>query len=478
MERILSVEQMKKADEFTINTLGISSEDLVVRAGTAVADEIYKRLKGGRVLVCIGKGNNGADGRVVAEVLSRIHGFTVATLNVSNGIFKLLDKDYDIIVDCIFGTGLNKPVEGKYKLAIEKINQSGAYVVSCDIPSGLNGNTGIPMGIAVKANLTVAIQEYKLGHFLNDGPDYCGQVVVKDIGISVWGEDYFKRLNDVDLEKFFPERKRNVNKGSFGKTCVIGGSKSYPGSAVLSLLALTALKMGNGYSNLAIPDSIFDAVSLKFPELTVTTLKSDGDKILFDQEKLSTLLKYNAISFGMGVGVTKDNYQTIKYLLENYNGKLLIDADGLNTLSTYGVGILKDKKCDVILTPHIKEFSRLISKETSEIISQTVPLAVEFAKEYDVTLVLKSSTTVITDGNEFYLNTSGCSGLAKAGSGDILSGIICGLLAGKQDAFDCAVAGCYLFGLAGEKASKNSNDFCMTATDVISALPKVISKII
>ena len=477
MERILSVEQMKKADEFTINTLGISSEDLVVRAGTAVADEIYKRLKGGRVLVCIGKGNNGSDGRVVAEVLSKIHGFTVATLNVSNGIFKLLDKEYDIIVDCIFGTGLNKPVEGKYKLAIKKINQSGAYVVSCDIPSGLNGNTGIPMGIAVKANLTVAIQEYKLGLFLNDGPDYSGQVVVKDIGISVWGEDYFKRLNDTDLEKFFPERKRNVNKGSFGKACVIGGSKSYPGSAVLSLSALTALKMGNGYCNLAIPDSIFDAVALKFPELTITTLKSDGDKLIFDQEKLKTLFKYDAICFGMGVGVTYDNYQTIKYLLENYTGRLLIDADGLNTLSTYGIEIIKNKNCDVVLTPHVKEFSRLIGKETDEIISQTVPLAVEFALKYGVILVLKSATTVITDGTEFYLNTTGCSGLAKAGSGDILSGIICGLLAGRQDVFDCAVAGCYLFGLAGEMASKELNDVCMTASDVINALPKVINKI-
>ena len=478
MERILSVEQMKKADEFTINTLGISSSDLVVRAGTAVADEIVKRLKGGRVLVCIGKGNNGEDGKVIAETLSKIHGFTVATLNISNGIFKLLDKEYDIIVDCIFGTGLDRTVEGKYKLAIDKINQSGAYVVACDIPSGLNGNTGIPMGVSVKANLTVAIQEYKLGHFLNDGPDYSGQVVVKDIGISVWGEDYFKRYTDQDLEKFFPKRNHNVNKGSFGKSCVIGGSKSYPGSAILSLNALTALKMGNGYSNLAIPDSIFDAVSLRFPELTVTTLKSDGDKLIFDQDKLKTLLNYNSICFGMGVGVTEDNYKIIKFLLENYSGKLLIDADGLNTLSTFGVEVLKSAKCDVVLTPHIKEFSRLIGKNVDEIIDKTVPLAIEFAKEYGVSLVLKSSTTIITDGTEFYLNTTGCTGLAKAGSGDVLSGVICGLLAGKLDAFDCAVGGCYLLGLASEIASKELTDVCMTASDVINALPKVIKKII
>ena len=155
---------------------------------------------------------------------------------------------------------------------------------------------------------------------------------------------------------------------------------------------------------------------------------------------------------------------------------MLIDADGLNTLATYGVEILNSAKCKVVLTPHIKEFSRLVDKEIGEIITDTVSLAINFAKEYGVVLVLKSATSVITDGTEFYLNTTGCNGLAKAGSGDILSGVICGLMVNNPP-FESAIAGCYLFGLAGEIACKEQNEYTMTATDVINCLPKAINRI-
>ena len=142
MERVLTVEQMRVADSYTIEKLGVMQSDLVERAGRAVADEILKRFYGGRVLVCVGKGNNGADGRVVANILSKKHGYSVVVYNVATGMLKIFDKKFDIIVDCIFGTGLNKNVDGKYKNTIEKINASGAYVVSCDIASGLNGDNG------------------------------------------------------------------------------------------------------------------------------------------------------------------------------------------------------------------------------------------------------------------------------------------------------------------------------------------------
>ena len=160
MERVLTSAQMRQADEYTINQLGVSEQTLVIRAGTAVAEVIKKRFKGGRVLVCIGCGNNGKDGEIVAKELAKTHGFSVQTVNVKNGIFKIFDKKFDIIVDCIFGTGLNRLIEGKYKTAIEKINTSGAFVVACDIPSGLSADNGLPLGCSVKANLTVAIQEY------------------------------------------------------------------------------------------------------------------------------------------------------------------------------------------------------------------------------------------------------------------------------------------------------------------------------
>jgi NAD(P)H-hydrate epimerase len=476
MERILSVMQMKNADDFTINKLGISSEELVLRAGSVVANEILSRFRGGRVLVCLGKGNNGADGKVIAEILSKKHGFYVNTLNVANGIFKLFEKDYDIIVDCIFGTGLNKNVEGKYFQAIDFINKSGAFVVSCDIPSGLNGDTGLAMGIAVKANLTVAIQEFKLGHFLNDGPDYSGETIVKDIGISIWGDDYYKRLNSEDIKQFFKKRARNVNKGDFGKASIVGGSKLFPGSSILSLNALLAYKMGLGYSNIAIPECIFSAVSLISPECTVQALKSAENNILYNEEDLFKLLKFNAIAFGMGAGITEDNYKIIEYLFKNYTGRLVIDADGLNTIAKFGVDILKNKKCEVVLTPHIKEFSRLIGKTVEEINDNLIEISKRFAKEFSVVLCLKSATSIITDGDNVYINTSGCNALAKGGSGDVLDGILVGLLAREvEDVIFTTAAASYLLGVCGEYATKKQNEFCVTASDVIREIPNVIN---
>ncbi len=476
MERILTVEQMRAADEFTISSLGISGEILTERAAAAVADEIKKRLYGGRVLVCIGKGNNGEDGKIIAKLLSSAHGFSVATINVSNGIFKMFDKKYDIIVDCIFGTGLNREVYGIYKKAIEKINASGSFVVACDIPSGLNGNTGKVMGVAVKANLTVAIQELKLGHFLNDGPDYCGEVISRDIGISIWGEDFVKRLNGEDVIKCFPERKRNVHKGNFGKVCILGGSKNFPGSALLSLSGITALKLGNGYVNLAVPDCVYNACAVLHPECTVTVLPDDGNNLVFDREKIGSLFRYDVIVVGMGMGVTEENYKIISHIIKNFSGRLVIDADGLNTLSSFGTDVFYQKKCDIVITPHIGEFSRLSGEEKNNIINDSIGYAQRFSEKYGITVVLKSAATVITDGKETYLNTTGDAGMAKAGSGDVLSGIIGGMLGKVEtETLFAAASGCYLFGRAGEYAVKKSNRFCVSATDFSAVLPDVIN---
>lgn len=478
MERILSVAQMRAADDYTINSLGFSKEILTERAGSAVAEEIIKRLKGGRVLVCIGKGNNGADGKVIANILSHVHGFTVATINVSNGIFRMFDKEYDIIVDCIFGIGLNRNVEGKYLEAIKRINESGAYIVSCDIASGLNGDTGAVCGAAVKANLTVAIQEFKLGHFLGDGPDYSGEVVAKDIGISIWGEEYYKRLNGVDSAKYFVARDKNVNKGDFAKTLVMGGSLDYCGSALLSFNALSALKMGNGYSYIAVPDCIYGVVAGLNPECIVKRLPSENGQIRYDESALFDMIdKYDSIAFGMGVGVSEDIYKIIGFLLKNYSGKLLIDADGLNTIAKYGVEILKEKKCQVVLTPHIREFARLVGLDKNEVLNGSIELAKKFATEYNVVLNLKNAKSIITDGKEVIINTSGCSGMAKAGSGDVLSGITVGLLARSDNALESTAIAAYIFGKAGEHAQNKDCEFTVTATDIISALPCVIKSL-
>ena len=477
MERILTNAQMREADRFTIEQLGVSREELVERAGMAVATEINKRFIGGRVLVCIGQGNNGEDGKVVAQLLSKRHGFKVSTVNVANGFFKIFENKFDIIVDCIFGTGLNREVEGKYKKCIELINASNSFVISCDIPSGLNGDTGLKMGISVKANLTIAIQEFKLGHFINDGPDYCGELVAKDIGISIWGEDYITRITDSVAKKYFPIRNRNVNKGNFGKACVFGGSKSFSGSILLSLNALTALKMGLGYSNIAIPDCLFSSICGINPECTITTFKDINGFIDFDKNALDSLLKYDTIAVGMGLGVSQQVYDSIRYLLENFSGNLIIDADGLNCLSKFGVSILKQKKCRVVITPHILEFARLLNVSKEEVLSNPINLAKNFAKIFNLAVLLKSATSILTDGEHVVLNTTGCQGMAKGGSGDLLSGIMAGILSRADDFFEGVCVAPYVFGIAGELAQKEQNEYTITASDIIRVLPKAIDKI-
>ncbi len=475
MQRVLTVKEMQKADDYTINTLGIPSSELVLRAGTQVAEVILKKFKGGRVLVCIGKGNNGKDGEVVASILSKKHGFSVATINVSNGIFKLFDKKFDIIVDCIFGTGLNKTVEGKYKEAIEKINQSGAFIISCDIPSGLSGDTGLPLGVAVKANLTVAIGDLKLGHVLNDGTDYSGEVIVKDVGISVWEESFRYILDNKDVNKFFEKRKKNTNKGNYGRTAIIGGSKSFPGSVILSLTALTSLKAGAGYSTICVPESIYQVVAGVVPECTMNVLSSNGDGIVFNEDEFCKLLVCDSLAIGMGMGATEQTYNAIKYLLENYTGKLVIDADGLNSLSKFGIEILKNKKCEVVLTPHVKEFSRLIKVEKDLILEDQINYAKKFASDYNVTILLKNAVSVITDGDRVVINTTGSPAMAKGGSGDVLSGFIVGLMGREKDVFEVVCASAYVFGKAGEIAVKYSNEYSVVATDIIKSLPSAIN---
>lgn len=477
MERILTVEQMRAADRYTIDKLGITEEILVDRAGQALSSEISSRYRGGRVLVCVGKGNNGADGLVCAKNLANIHGFMVKTFIVEQDSLDIFNEKFDIIVDCLFGTGLNRAVEGKFKQTIEKINDSGAVIISCDIPSGLNGDSGLVMGVAVKANITIAIQELKIGYFLNDGVDYTGEIVVKDIGISVWEEDFLKRLRFKDIKRFFPDRARNTHKGCFGKVAIIGGSKNYSGSVMLSLSAFLALKTGVGYSNLLIPESLYSIYAAKFPECLITPIKDQDGNIVFDRENLEKILSYDSIALGMGVGVSTDIYQTIKFLLENYNGKLIIDADGLNSLAKYGIEILKNKKCQVVLTPHIGEFLRLSKKDKIELFNDQIALAKEFAKEYNVYLVLKSAVSIITDGENTFINTKGCSGMARAGSGDALIGVMSGLLAFNEITVESISCACYTFGFAGELAQKTLTPYSMTATDLIKGLEEAVKNI-
>lgn len=476
MFRLLTNAEMREADNYTIKNCGVSSEELMCRAGLAIAEEAaaVAEEKGVKdILVACGTGNNGGDGYVCAAELLR-RGYAVSVYAFGGNLSEDCKREKSrykggysrqicgfIVVDCIFGTGLSREISGEYAEAINQINSCGAFVIAADIPSGINGDNGKVCGVAVKANLTVAVAEYKRGLFMNDGLDYCGKTVVKDIGITVPSEGNFPLVyEDCDIKKYFPPRKRNSHKGTYGSANIIAGSEKYIGAAALAVS--TALKSGCGYVKLTTAEKVKLSLAPRFPQ---TVFLSEED------------LTSQCIALGMGCGVSEELYLKIKRILVSYGGTFIIDADGLNSLAKYGVEILKKKKCAVIITPHIKEFSRLTGIPAEEILSRPVELAERFAREYGVTVLLKSAASVITDGVKTVLNVRGNSALAKGGSGDMLAGFTCGTAARGLGAFDSAVCVSYILGATAEAVSAEKTEYCACAEDIIKNLHKTVGKL-
>lgn len=470
MKRAVTNAQMRSADEYTISKVGVPSETLMRRAGEGIAEEVVKVFKkDSRITVVCGVGNNGGDGYVCAQYLFE-RGFPVSVLAIEGNLSEDCKREKarykggytqtlgDIVVDCIFGTGLTRRASGIYAEIIERINSSGAYVVSADIPSGLNGDNGASYGLAVKADLTVAIGEIKLGELLSDGLDLCGKIVVKDIGIKFPEEKFVSIFEDGDIKKFFPKRPRNSHKGSFGTANLIAG-KLFKGAAALSLEG--ALKSGCGLVKFTGDRAFTDNLVLKYPQAVYS-----------DKVDLSA----NAIALGMGCGVSESLKEEIEFLLKNYTGTLIIDADGLNTISALNVD-LKNKSCTLVLTPHIKEFSRLSHLSVEEILSDPLKHAEKFAYDNGVVLLLKSASTIISDGARTALNVRGTSALAKGGSGDMLAGFLCGSAARGLEAFYAGVCASYALGVSAEISSEQKTDYCVTAKDVIKNLHFAVKRL-
>ncbi|MGN1060812.1 MAG: NAD(P)H-hydrate dehydratase [Candidatus Coproplasma sp.] len=462
MQRCLKNATMRKADKAAIDG-GIPSEELMHRAGRAVAQEIsgaVKALNAESVLIVCGTGNNGGDGYVAAELLLK-EGLPLKVYSVGGTLSAdcLREKqaysgEYateikgDIIVDCLFGTGLNRTVGGEYANVIGEINNSGAYVIAVDVPSGLNGDNGIALGCAVKADKTIAIAYPKVGLYLNDGIDYSGKITVKDIGINCDTPDALL-LEEMDIKKFFPERLRNTHKGSYGTACIIAGSSQYLGAAALSVS--TALKTGCGYLYAVVPQEIKYQLAVKYPQC----IYSD-----------TPLLSADAIAIGMGLGCNEQTYNLVCNLLKDYSGKLIIDADGLNSLAKFGVGVLKETKAQVLLTPHIGEMARLSGLSKEEVIADPIYVAKSFAERYGVTVHLKSAVCITSDGEQSIITHRGTSALAKAGSGDMLSGLICGNAARGLSLTDAAVCSQFVLGCAAELCSQKYSCYATTAKEI------------
>lgn len=495
MIEVFSASQTRENDRLAI-TNGESAISLMLKAGKGLYYSYDYTNK--KVLICCGGGNNGGDGFILALLLKEKNVDCTVLLckeKFNKECTYLLNKvrgagincvyytpsfdffPYDVIVDGILGTGFDGKLRYEVKEIILKINSSPAYKISIDIPSGLNGDTGFGK-TCVKADLTVTMNNLKTGLFLNDAKDYVGQIKVVDVGIPTLGAEA-NLLEKSDLKQVFIPRRENSHKGNYGYVGIIGGSTEYSGAVKLSNYAYSTLKVGAGVVKLCVPNCIKDSVLPYMVESTLFPLKSAFGKICFNKKEWQELISsVKVIGFGMGVGKSRQIIKALRFLLANFDGVLIIDADGLNALSKINSDELLNTKAQVVLTPHLKEFSRLCDYSVEEIAKNPLEIAKNYAKIYKLTLVLKGPTTIITNGQEVYLSSSGCAGLATAGSGDVLTGVITGINAFCKNVLQATASACYLTGLAGELAQKEKNAYSMTARDTIYHIEQVISDIL
>ena len=276
---------------------------------------------------------------------------------------------------------------------------------------------------------------------------------LEELGIPMPIDGSVEILDAEQIKNFYPKRARNSHKGTYGSCNIVAGSKQYAGAAVLSLKG--ALRSGCGYVKLTSCEYVKGLLVPKLPQV-----------IYLDEPDLSS----QAIAIGLGMGATKETYDAVVNLLKNFNGALIIDADGLNALSLFGIDILQEKTCKVILTPHIKEFSRLTNLSVEEILKSPIEISKEFSKKYGVALLLKGAASIICEGDRVAINTRGTTALSKGGSGDILSGFMCGCLARGLEPFAAASCAAFSLGVAAEIASEEKTDYCATADDIIKNL--------
>ena len=493
---VLTNAQMREADRYTIEEKGIPPLTLMERAGRALAITAEKLAETGRILCVCGGGNNGGDGFACARIMTRCGRMPQPEVlcvaeKFSNDcavnrqawqemggvcLTEPPQRKYAVIVDCLFGTGFHGSLAGEEKRLAEWINEQkkkGAIVLSADIPSGVNGQNGRVDGVAVCADVTLCIGEIKAGVLLNDGIDYAGEIKRADIGIQLPEKGYAILSDRESVKEILPPRKRNSHKGTYGRAAIVAGSEEYTGAAYLA--AAACLRSGAGYTTLFTPKDLLPLYALKSPEILLKP-SNDGGRYAFNEEVMGDLLAYDSIAYGMGMGVSKEIFKGAKYLLENYTGRLILDADGLNSLAKFSCGSLpelfKNKKCDVILTPHVKEFSRLSGLTVEEVLEDGITAAKEFALLHSVTVLLKNALSVVTDGERVSLNATGNSGQAKGGSGDVLAGVLAGLCAASLSVYESGVAGAYLVGKGAELAVLDVGEYSLTASELIAYLPK------
>lgn len=491
MERALTPAQMADAEKAS-ELLGVSLWELMCSAGSALAEEIClaaENINAEKITILCGNGNNGGDGFVCAKILLQ-KGFDVKVMlicgepktELAKKAFAALDgavfaesiNDTDILVDCVFGTGFHGQFRNAEGGLFEKLSKKTKLAIACDMPSGVDPLRGSAAAGTLKCDITVTFHAKKLGMELYPAREFCGKIIVRDIGIP---ENWENELND-KTQIFLPKldelrlkpRPAHSHKGTFGTALIIAGSREYIGAAAVCSRA--ALRTGAGIVRLASCETVACAIANGAPECVYDILPED----IAEREKaiLDLVKKADSVVIGCGMGNNEKTLSAVKTVIKNAVCPVIIDADGINQLAAH-IDILKDKSCEVVLTPHIGELARLCGVEVKDVLQNRYALCKDFSEKYSVTLLSKDSSSMIFSHGKVFVCSFGNSALAKGGSGDMLAGVIGSLCAQSIAPDRACLLACAIVGHTAKELSKEFSPAYLTATDIIGHFGKTLA---
>lgn len=510
MVEVVSSSQMKVIEKNT-DELGVSYAQMMENAGYRAFETILNKVgfASRKCVIFCGSGNNGGDGLVLARyafeagadvTVVLVGGYPkseIASLNMEK-VKKLdipvLSSDFngyainealsnvDIIIDAIYGTGFHGLLSANDKIFFKQINDAVAAIFSLDIPSGVNCDSGEFDDDCINADFTITFDSTKPCHIIPSSAEKCGEVEVVDIGIpEIARKGLFANttiITDAIFKDIIPIREQNGHKGTFGKVVNISGSNMYMGASVLSCLG--SICSGAGYVTLISGMNVCKNTATHIPEITYLYLDTDEYgfiKLPKIFNVINILDKAQAIAIGCGLGKAGDLSRFIGDLIEMQKNPVIIDADGINSLCG-NIDILSKAKCPVIITPHPGEMARLLECSIEEVENDRYKKAIETAVRYGITVVLKGHNTLVALPNgEMFVNCTGNSGLSKAGSGDILTGVIAGFCAQGIPVDKAAIAGVYIHGLAAERCSKRLSQHSMRPSDIIYDMGTIFNEL-
>lgn len=497
MQLWVNAAQMKAADQYTIQKLGVPSLELMEHAAQACVQVLEdEKVDLSHVCVVCGSGNNGGDGFAIARILQN-NRYSVETFCVGNPehyteetqeqMHRLQEcggkitygmpqeNSYSVVIDAVFGVGLSRKVEGRYRQVIEQMNRMRGTKFAVDIPSGLSATTGCILGCAFKADYTVTFQLKKIGLELSQGRTMAGRVIVPDIGIStdsICEDQEIVRTAGKDIyRKMLPDRPEDSNKGTYGRLLVIAGNKGMAGAAYLN--AHAAYMTGAGLVRIYTSSDNREILQTLLPEAIITTYEE------YNKEELLSLLTWaDSVCIGSGLGMSRLSEKILKTVIEYVKVPCLIDADGLNLLAENKNYLNQMAERRFVITPHMKEMSRLTGTPVEELKADRIQILKDFISRYRITCVLKDSRTLIASEEKgIRMNLTGNSAMAKAGSGDVLAGVISGWMVQGKEAEDAAELGTYIHGLSGDLAKFEKGVYSVMARDLIEYISKALMKL-